>query len=301
MTSGKTPHKRNLSEAGDVDFIVQKGYEIVADQFSAFALPRGSPEALMRYHLAAHKAYYGRYNSIDYVRRTYSECWGGLKKYPKPYSLIRKGTSLVRDCIETITQKRGGLSGLPDHFGLVAAGAAMLRVETSFKAACVLCETTMGYEVFCLAKLIMEQISWACAVHKIEDRSLYAVKAPNCISHLKGLFPKAGRLYGLMNEQSHMDPKVIGDFLKPGGSDWVVVLRDAEKCLFGCLYLLILVDLYGAYMELIYRPWYTTFEFISTKTPQPKLKARRRSLAATKAFGKEVIQYLDHAHRAHRK
>jgi hypothetical protein len=296
--SQNTTRASSLFQARDADFIVQRGYEIVADQFSAFALPRDSPEELVRYHLAAHKAYYLRYNSIDHVLRTYSDCWNDPPAYPEPYELIHEGTSKIRASVDAIVEKRHGLSNLPDHFGLVAAGAALIRAQTSFRAACVLCETGMGFEVFCLAKLVLEQIAWAYAVHKIEDRSLYKVKPPNCINQLKGLFPSAGRLYGLMNEQAHMDPKTIHDFVKLQGDDCLIILRSMDKCLLGCLYLLQLADMYGTYMEVVYRPWYTAFEFINTRRRGPKPKSRRNSLNVLKVYRTKVLQYLDQVQRA---
>jgi len=283
----------SLFQARDADFIVQKGHEIIADQFSAFAIPRGSPERLVRYHLAAHKAYYLRHDSIDYVLRTFGDCWDGPIHCPEPYRLVHEGTSNIRASVDMIMARRDSLSNLPDHFGLVAAGAALIRVQSSFRAACVLGDMGMGFEVFCLAKLIMEQIGWAYAVHRIEDRALYKVKPPNCINHLKGLFPSAGRLYGLLNEQAHIDPKTLSDFVKPQGNDSLVILRSIDKCVFGCLCLLRLVDMYGTYMEVVYRPFYKTFEFINTRASEPKLKSRRKNLARTQAFRRKAFRYLE--------
>ncbi len=182
--------------AEDADFIIQRGCEVFADQCSAFAVPRGSPQELIRYHLAAHKAYFFGYKSIDYVMRAYTDCSNTPADYPESYRLIHDATSKVRDNVEAIG-RRGGpiLSSLPDRFGFIAAWAALVRLQSSFRAACVLCETVMGFEVFCLAKLILEQIAWAYAVHQIEDDSLYKVKPWDCINPLKRLYPQAGRAY----------------------------------------------------------------------------------------------------------
>ncbi len=291
-TFHKATDSSDLFEPRDADFIVQSGYDVIADGASAFAVPRGSPEELIRCHLAAHKAYYGRYRSIDYVMKKYGKSLSVPEDYAEPIDLIYDGTSKIRSRVKAINRKGRSLRNLPDHFGLFAAGSALMRVEASFLAACVLCETRMGFEVYCLAKLILEQIAWAYAVCEIEDESLYTVKPSNCINRLKRLFPRVGKMYGFINEQAHMDPKTLNEFTRVRDDGILVALRSADKCLLGSLCLLRLADMYGAYMEVIYRMWYTTFEFITKRGSEPELRQRRRSLAEIKAFDTKVWRYL---------
>ncbi len=291
-TSQKTTDAWGIFQPRDDDFIVQTGYEIISDQASAFAVPRGSPQELIQFHCAAHKAYFNDYSSIDYVLRVYGGAWKTPADYPEPYRLIYDGTSRIRSNVENIVRKGNAIENLPDRFGLVAAEAALFRLQTSFRAACVLCETRMGFEVFCLAKLILEQIAWAYAVYEIEDELLYKVKPSNCINRLKRLYPRVGRMYGFMNDQAHMDPKTISDFTKVDAEGIRVVLRDADKCLLGCWYLLQLTDVYGACTEVIYRRWYTTFEFINKRGTEPKLRSRRKSRAEIKMFEAKLFGYL---------
>ena len=295
MSTGlrKARNCSDVFQSKDFDFIVQTGFDVVSDQSSAFAVPRGSPQELIRYHCAAHKAYYGRYRSIDHVLRVYGSCWKTPVDYPKPYRLIHSATATVRGSVESIVGKATHPSNLPDCPGLVAAGATLVRLQTSFRAACVLCETRMGFEVFCLAKLILEQIAWAYTVREIEDEWPYKVKPSKCIYRLKSLYPRVGKIYGSINEQAHLDPKKIRDFTETDAQDYLILLRDIDKCLLGCLYLLQLADMYGTCMEVIYRRWYTTFEFIHKRGSEPKLKLRRKSLANIRMFQAKVFPYLD--------
>ena len=274
------------------DFMVQRGYEVIADHLSGFAVPRGSPEDLKRYHMAAHKAFYCRFSSIDYVLKTYGSSWDFSRDHPEVYGLLFEGTSKIRVNVDAIVRKGHGLIDLPNHLGLVMAQSALQRAQSSFKAACLLCEAEMGFEVFCVAKLILEQIAWAYAIHKIDDNSLYRVKPCACISHLKSLFPNVGRMYGYMNEQSHMDPKVIHGFLKVEDENFIVVLRDVNKCLLGCLGLLYLADMYGTCTEIVYGPWCKEFVFITKKKSGIKLKPHRKSQTEIEDFDTRVFDYL---------
>lgn len=273
------------------DFILDDGYEIVEDLYRGFAVPRDSPEHLKKYMLAAHRTFYSPNKSIDYMLKTYGDSLNVTTKYSSLHKLVYKGTAKVRKRIDEITAKRYKLKDLPDKFGLIAAGAALLRLQSSFKAALFLCDQGMSYESHCISKLILEQIAWAFAVHRIEDRKLYKIQPSKSVNKLKPMFPDIGKTYGRLNEEAHIDTKLIYQLVNFEEDGPLVVLRSMHRSLRSCLMLLQLADIYGVYMELIYKLYYSTFEYINITGTTAKLNSDRDSLKELKDYRQKIKEY----------
>ena len=263
----------------------------MGDEASGIAVPKGTPLEHKRLLWAAYKASQLGCKSVDYVLRMYGPKWDLSSEDTEISGLVCEATSKIRNRVDVIIQRVPALGELPDHPGAVAAYAAIIRLQSSFKAACLLCEVGLSFEVFCICKLILEQIAWAYGVHKITDESLLKVQPTKCISHLKHLFPKVGIWYGFINERSHMDTKVIRSFVRMENDRFTIVLRSQEQSLLSAFYVLRLADICGAYIEVIWRPYYTSYEFVKKKAP-PSLKAHRSSLVELEGFRKRANECL---------
>jgi hypothetical protein len=286
------PPEFSRSFFDDDDSLFTYGYELIGDEAFRFAVPKGTSSELKRHLLAAYKASQLGCKSIDHVLRLYGSRWDLSSEETEISRLVSEAASKTRSRVDAIIQRVSALPRLPGHVGAVAAYAAIVRLQSSFKAACLLCEVGLSFEVFCISKLILEQIAWAYAVHGVRDESLLRVRPSKCISHLKSLFPEAGTWYGFINEQSHMDAKVIHDIVHVGSGRIEIVLRNQMASLVSASYVLRLADIYGAYSEVIWQPCYTTCEFIRKRAPT-RLKSRRRSLDELEDFRRRARECLD--------
>lgn len=286
------PAKFSSSFFDDDDSVFTHGYELIGDEAFRFAVPKGTRLELKQRLLAAYKASQLGYKSIDYVLKLYSSEWDLSPEGTEIHRMVSEATSKIRNRVATIIEKTHPLPELPNSPGAVAAYAALVRLQSSFKATCLLCEVGLPFEVFCICKLILEQIAWAYAVHEIKDESLLKVQPSKCISHLKRLFPKVGTWYGFINEQSHIHTKVIGDLVRVESDRIAIILRNQEMSLVSAFYVLRLVDVYGAYTEVVWRPYCAACEFIKKKGPL-SLKTRRKTLVELEDFRERACDCLN--------
>jgi hypothetical protein len=275
----------------DDDFIFTCGYELIGDDAFRFAVPKGTSLEVKRRLLAGYKASQLGCKSIDYVLKMYGSKWDLTSRRTEISRLVSEATSKTRSRVDAITRKIPALRELPDYPGAVAAYVAITRLQSSFKAACLLCEVGLSFEVFCISKLILEQIAWAYAVHSMKDESFSKVPPSKCISQLRSLFPQVGTWYGLINEHSHMGESVIPDLARMEHDHLAIVLRDPQQALVSAFWVLRLADVLGVYVEVIWRPHYATCEFIKQKSP-PSLKVRRTSLTELDDFRKRARECL---------
>jgi hypothetical protein len=261
MKDMRTPKGQIGSQFDEMDFVFD-GYEIVGDHHNSVAAPEGCDPRLKKYLLAAMKAYYLDYNSIDYVLKTFGKKWVySTKKFPIR-ELISEILYTAKFCYSQVLQRRRHLCDLPDKFGLVAAGGALLRLESSFKASTFLIQHGLYFESMCIQKLILEQLAWVNRVYEIEDNSLYSFSPVKAISTLKNIMPNVGRLYAFINERAHLDTKMISQVVHVDKHGSYAVLSDLYRSLDAAIVLLTLADIFGIVMEKVYRDYFGTYEYV---------------------------------------
>ncbi len=287
------PARLSESFFDDDDFVFTCGYELIGDGAFGIAIRKGTSLEDKRRLLAAYKASQLGCKSIDYVLKMYGSQWDLSSKQTETGRLVSEATDKTRNRVDAIIRKLPALREVPEYPAAVAAYVAIMRLQSSFKAACLLCEEGLSFEVFCISKLILEQIAWAYTVHGMTDESFFKVQPSKCVSHLKSLFPKVGVWYGSMNEHSHVDTKVIHSLARVENAHLTIVLRSPQQSLVSAFHVLRLADIYGACAEAIWRRHYTTYEFIKKKVP-PGLKARRKSLIELEDFQKRARRCLLH-------
>ena len=115
----------------------------------------------------------------------------------------------VREVVARISDLEAPAGAPP---GLVAAQAALLRLQASFRGAVLMCRLGLRFEATVIARLILEQIAWAYAVHGFTELVFWDVLPTKSISALKTIWPEVGRLYGQLTDVAHIVPEVSAEY-----------------------------------------------------------------------------------------
>lgn len=181
--------------------------ELIGDHSMLVGVPIDAPETLKRNVVAAIKATYMNFSSIDYVVKRYGQQW----KFPPSSAETIELVNSLREMSQKVTEMVEALSAgiaRPEHMGLFAAEMALIRLDASFRSAILLIRHGYPFEAAAICRLILEQLGWILTVHgKTELDDIISVKPQSTIGRLKALLPKAGRIYGILSNQAHMDPK----------------------------------------------------------------------------------------------
>lgn len=191
------------------NFILEEGYTLIGDEFFPSAVPRSAPVKLKEYIAAAQKAYWGGFKSIDYVYKTYIK-GNFIEKTANESKLLFEIVGEVRKMIDYAMGliSRNLDMDVPDTAGFTAAAVALSRLGVSINSACFLCENGLLFEPMNIAKLILEQSSWAYSVRNKELESIKKSAASKSITNLERIIPGVGKLYGRINEIAYLNAKM---------------------------------------------------------------------------------------------
>lgn len=237
-------------------------FEVFGDPNIVVAVPPGSPAELKKRILAAAKSYHLRFQSIDYVLKKYGPYWNFETELSRKQEILR---DMLRDVINQIRQTREWMDGIedkPDKVGIFAAGAALIRLETSFKAAKALIKRGYNFEALGVCRLILEQIAWAYSVHELEGEMVFKIHPTKSIAELKRLLPNIGRLYGLLSDEAHIVPRLTPRYIRFKEPCPQVVLATTEEGVWSAFILLQLADAFSIVAEYIYRELAPAFSHI---------------------------------------
>lgn len=204
----------------------------LGDNHFIFAVPDNTPSDLKMKMVAAVKAYFDGYRSVDYVLKTYGMQWSfdnnqGEGADISSYDLLCKALCEVENVCDwwTRVEKVNGTAAV------VMAGAALLRLQTSFRVASLLIRLGYVHEAASICRIILEQVAWAYRVHGLPDQEdPLHIKTSGSISSLKQLFPWAARLYGHLSAYTHISDEDARSYLlpDPNGQDWCVIRKTNE-------------------------------------------------------------------------
>jgi hypothetical protein len=196
---------------------------LVGDRLMAVAVPYAAPDALKRKVVAAMKAHVGGYQSIDYVLKKFGADWTFPKRTDEQI-VLHKFLGDVKREVEGVKKLIATGPVRPEHAGLMAAEAALIRLESTFFATALLLKQRLAFETVALCRLILEQLSWAYAVHTFEDiDGVIDLKPTKCVSNLKRALPYVGKAYGYLTKHAHMDPETHSRYL--GSEDGMAFVR----------------------------------------------------------------------------
>jgi hypothetical protein len=202
------------------------------------------------------------YRSIDYVLKEYGPYWDLEIELSRNQEVLR---DILRDVVDQIRQTREWMDKIedkPDKVGLFAAGAALIRLETSFKAAKALIKRGYNFEALGICRLILEQIAWAYSVHELEDEMVFEINPTKSIAELKKLLPNVGRVYGLLSDEAHILPRLTPRYIRFKEPCPQVVLATTEEGTRSAFVLLQLADAFSIVAEYIYRELAPAFSHI---------------------------------------
>jgi hypothetical protein len=237
-------------------------FEVFGDHKIAIAVPPGTPAELKKRILAAAKSYHLGIKSIDYVLKKYGPYWDLAIELSRNQELLR---GILRDVINEIRQTRKWMDKIenkPDKVGLFAAGAALIRLETSFKAAKALIRRGYNFEALGICRLILEQIAWAYSISELEDETVFETNPTKSVAALKRLLPNIGRVYGRLSDEAHILPRLTPRYIRFKEPCPQVVLATTEEGAWSALILLQLADAFSIVAEYIYRELAPAFSHI---------------------------------------
>jgi hypothetical protein len=234
-------------------------FEIIGDDKIAVAVPSDSPPELKRYILAAAKAYWLRFKSVDYVLKRYGPSWNFETRVDKEQKLCKDMLQHVKRKVRETLEFMDKIESKPDRVGLFAAGAALIRLQTSFRAASFLIKRGYNFEALSVCRLILEQIAWAYNIHQLEDERVFEIRPTDSIAKLRNLLPEAGRLYGILSEEAHISPYLAPGYVRFKADGQEIVLTTSEDSISRAFILLLLADAFSIVSEYIYRDLLSTF------------------------------------------
>jgi hypothetical protein len=186
----------------------------------------------------------------------------------------------------------------PDHVGLFAAGAALLRLVMTFRCAIYCIRNGLHFEFSALARLILEQLSWVYVVHTLDGEAALQVQPQACVGKLKGVFPYFGPLYGHLSASGHVIPERTIRYIDfRGGADPDIVLVSDRFAHADAFDLMALADAYSVLCEWPYVERYARLEYVDVlSSGQKRPKADRRALQTLKDLNAR-IEHLSSVHR----
>lgn len=141
--------------------------------------------------------------------------------------------------------------------------STFLRLKSTFNS--INYHVKFGYlfETFAILKLLLEQLAYAYSCSQIEADEINDFKQPRkSLNKLKEIFPNIGRLYGELNEYSHMEIKRIGEYLEIKDNQSFVMQQSANFSLLSSLYYLQLIKCLNVVFEICFINYLGDFKYI---------------------------------------
>lgn len=224
--------------------------QLIGDGVFVVGVPWHFNDRFKRYVFAAAKAWCMRIKSVDYTLKRYGDSWPSFHLAPS-LDVIFNATAVAKRMVISALEYAKSIDNKPGHHGVVAAGAALLRLQQTFASATMMIRHGLQFEASALQRVILEQLAWAYAIRDLRE-GVFEVHPQRCITKLKELYPGAGRLYGVLAEVSHIHPETTKMYIRPVGQDLAIHLAQPDWVAFNARFLLILADLYGVVMESLY-------------------------------------------------
>ena len=217
--------------------------EFIGNSMTILGVPFDAPEEFKQRVWAAAQSYVVGNRSMDYFYKRY----GDKANFPRPPESRRKLSSTLSRCSHEVDRVAAQLANgveRKSYLGLFAAESALLRLSVSFKYAAFLLMQGATYESAAALRLCLEQIAWSYDIHRLDSKILFDKNTTKSVSKLKELDEKAGRLYSLLSDYTHIQPKLQRDYLDFSGKYAAVVFRDFDAALKLSEVYVQLVDLY---------------------------------------------------------
>lgn len=235
--------------------------------------------------LAAHASFLGGYRSIDYVLKRYQKAWN-LQEADSEKKAFFIYLDEIKKEVNNVSSLFSNGIDRPENIGLMAAETSLMRSKASFDATLLLIKQNYVFEAFALSRLIFEQISWAFCANSLSDEDQILNLVPTkCISSLKEIIPNAGRIYGYLNEYTHLNPKHHNMYLGVENSRYYVQFRLPEHNEFATFFLMLITDIYRIVGEMI------SFDFIEKPSACKKMANGEVHIIEDRPFNRIIDQF----------
>lgn len=219
--------------------------DIVGDHLFSIGVPWSSNEEFRKRVLAGGKSYNFGIKSIDYLLKKYGEEWniGNNEQTELLNHAIQDLKMIIRTALDYLMH----IPNKPDFPSLFFCGAALIRLQNTFKSALLCIKSDLNFECMAMSRMILEQLAWIFRIHKEEfDKNIQPNK---CIKDLKKLIPFAGRLYNHLSEGVHISPKLMNQYIDKNLS---IKMGDIKQSYKNMYLLLKLADIFCIVGEYIY-------------------------------------------------
>lgn len=260
----------------DEQITFQNGVEdliLIGNYSVTVGVPSDSTEDFKKKVLAAAISVPLGIKSIDYT----------LEKYVSDNSFeIDKNQRIINDMVKDI--KRLIVDSLdylmsipnkPDNPNLYFSGAALIRMQNTFKASLICIKSNLHFESLGMQRMILEQLAWIYKLHDHED-FFVDVKVKKSISYLKNLIPDAGKLYSYLSNGVHLSPNLVTEYVN---KDLSIKIGDIKQSLLDGLILCKLADYFCVVGEYIYANFglIDKCRYLMIKNGKLKMKPDRES------------------------
>ena len=230
--------------------------DLIGDPLFTIGVPAKAPSEFKRMVFAAGKTYVMGNRSVDYMLREYGAIWN--VDDAKTHGFHSEYLDICYFVVSHLDGEIIRFKGIKndDHHGLFAAGSALLRLQTSFRCACFLLRQHCWLELACILKLILEQIAWSYVVRSLQGEVLFGAEPTKTVGVFKKFYSTAGKMYGLLNETSHISPERTIDYLDFSEKHPGVFLSSGQQSARYAYFLLLLVDMYLVTSEFIHADHY---------------------------------------------
>lgn len=268
---------------GNINYLDYLLNDFIKLGFGAYQVivPDNYPVDLIRRLNAATKSFFIG-TSIGYTYDHYFKELTPEVNMNKELSPISQAITFILHIMKKHQENYEKLTSLPEVDSFFAAEVSLIRLESSFKSACMLLKNGLAYEASAITKVIIEQTCWALCVYNMGSSEFMKIQPSQTISRAKEIFPYVGALYGKINENSHMSTKVmlhIPDFEKHA-----VKMNDFQGSIDACTHLLCCLDMYETAFEWIYFDYYKFGEMLNT---DKSLKNDRETIVFLKGFSEK--------------
>jgi hypothetical protein len=153
------------------------------------------------------------------------------------------------------------VSKQPDHVGLFAADMALIRLRATFRSALFLIMQGFAFEAEALCRIVLEQYGFAYTASKSNDADfIQNINVTKTISNLKKVLPYAGKLYGELSSQSHLDPKNNRHYIEDEDNVIIIRYRLPQSAKIIALYSMFLAEDMGTIIETIFGDEFRTVD-----------------------------------------
>jgi hypothetical protein len=264
--------------------------DLIGDPLFTLGVPANAPPRFKQMVFAAGKTYVMGNRSVDYMLREYGALWNFDDSKKHDFSpLFLEVCSFVIAHVDQEIDRFMAIPKKDDHPGLFAAGSALMRLYSSFRSACLLLRQHYWVEMACILKLILEQLAWSYVVCRLEGKLFFARVPSKAVATYKTFYPTAGKLYGWLNEASHVSPERTIDYLDFSGKRPGVYLSSSFEAAKHAYFLVLLVDMFLVTSEFMHG--YRYEKLLYTRTDQAgdvTLNPRRKVLKTIEQFRKRL-------------